>query len=59
MPWSMPHSSPVAGSKPKPMVLRSPLAKIDEVLPSGATCIMVAFRGSGSLQALQVDPTET
>ena len=41
------------------MVLRSPLAKIVDRLPSGAIRIIVALRGSVSPQALQVEPTET
>ncbi len=53
----MPHSSPVRGCQPKPMVLRNPVAKIVRDLPSGLARSMVAASVLVSLHALQVDPT--
>ena len=56
MPWSHPHSSPVAGCQSKPMVWRRPEAKIVRYLPAGVRRRIAALSGLLSLHTLQVEP---
>jgi len=53
----MPHNSPDFGSHAKPIVFRSPLAKIVLLLPSGVDRNKAACSGLVSLHALQDEPT--